>query len=256
MRKLQLLLSVLFAGLLVVACGAGESGLVPRSVATLSITPDGVTDGEVDTAYDFTFTAVSIPKSVSTVTFEWILGDGKTTGNRQVQVVNGSASVTVTHTYTAKNVYGLAALVKQSGGSVLAAKAIAVAIGANPEREMELASCDGWRASKEGGYGVAIDNWDISAVPVGAVFDLRFDTIKIPDKIVVDYPDGVEVFDSGWRGAPAYDDSPLYPGGLDGGGKGGDEGIFSKTDADTFKVTVFGPDPATKWSYEVRCSIP
>jgi len=256
MRRLALLFSVLFAGLLVVACGVSEPGLVPRQSAILSINPDGMADGKVDVAYDFTFEATSIPAGVSQVTFQWSFGDGKGVGSRQVDVVNGAASHTVTYSYSAKNVYGLTALAKQSGGSVLASKSVMVGIEANPVRELPFGTCNGWRKSTQGGYGVTVDIWDISGVPAGAVFDIQYDTIRIPDKIVVEYPGGTEVLDTGWRGASNYDGRDLYPGGLAGGGKGSADAIFGKTTSNEFKVTVFGPDPATRWSYEVRCRVP
>jgi len=256
MRKLALLSSVLFAGLLIAACGISEPVLVPRNSAVLSITPDGIADGKVDIPYDLTFEATSIPAGVSQVTFQWSFGDGKGVGAKQVDVVNGAASHTVTYSYSAKNVYGLTVLAKQSGGSVLASKSVTVGIEANPERGKPFGSCDGWRSSTQGGYGVTVDVWDISDVPAGAVFDIKYDTIRIPDKIVVEYPAGTEVLDTGWRGAPNYDGSDLYPGGLAGGGKGSADAIFSKTASNEFKVTVFGPDPATKWSYDVRCRVP
>ncbi len=264
MRKIRLLVSLLFVGLVVVACGVNEPApeakqpreRVPPTPVTLSISPDGLKDGEVGKEYEFTFSASNIPSGARYVTFKWSLGDGKATGNKKVEVVDGTASTKVTHAYSDPNVYGLTAAVVRVTGIRLAEKSVSVAVGVRAEdRERELGSCDGWRSSTEGGYGVTVDVWDISTVPVGAVFDLKFDTYQIPDKIVIQSSDGVELFNSGWRGAKAYDGMPLYPGGLAGTGKGGAEAVFNKADATTFKVTVIGPDPKTKWKYEVQCRV-
>lgn len=248
-----------------VACGVNEPApeskeprpRVPPPPVTLTISPDGLKDGEVGEEYEFTFTANDIPSGTRSVTFEWSLGDGKGTGDQEVEVVGGVASTQVTYAYTAPNVYGLTAAVSRSNGAVLAEKSVSVAIGASPEdRERELGSCDGWRSSTQGGYGVTVDNWDISAVPTGAVFDLKFNTYSIPDKILIHSADGVELYNSGWRGAGLYDGRTMYPGGVAGGGRGSAEAIFTKADETTFKVTVVGPDTRTLWKYEVQCRVP
>lgn len=262
MRKMRLLIGLVFVGIVVVGCGVNEEDptgeaarrRTPPTPAILSISPNGLKGGVVGTEYEFTFSASNIPSSARNVVFEWSLGNGKTSGSREVKVVDGAASTTVTHAYSDPNVYGLTAAVSKTNGLRLAEKSVSVAMGVNPEdRELELGSCDDWRSSTQGGYGVTVDNWDISTVPAGAVFDLKFDTYMIPDKILIHSADGVELFNSGWRGAKSYDGLSMYPGGLAGIGQGGNDAIFSKTDETTFKVTVVGPDPKTQWKYEVRC---
>jgi len=46
--------------------------------------------------------------------------------------------------------------------------------------------------------------WDVSHIPDGAVSDLRFDAHSEPDRYRVVYG-GVQVYDSGWRGAARFD---------------------------------------------------
>lgn len=258
MRKLTILVSLLSVLLLVAACGVSEPvarGRQRTASATLAISPGGLKDGKVGQQYAFTLAAALIPQAVRIVTFEWTMGDGKTTGSQDVAVVDGTATTTITHAYGAKNVYGLTALVRAKDARVLATRTVTVGIEANPERELELATCDGWRSSTQGGYGVTVDIWDISSVPSGAQFDLQFDTYRIPDKIIVEYPDAVTVFNSGWRGDQRYAASDLYPGGLAGIGQGGVGAMFTKGADNSVKITVIGPDPSTQWKYEIRCSV-
>ncbi len=125
-------------------------------------------------------------------------------------------------------------------------------------REKVLNECNLWQAAQSGGYLGTEDIWDISAMPVGTSFDLRFNTYSVPDRLVVEYPVGVRVLDTGWRGEQSYiDRNPqLYPGGLSGSGQGQVDGVFVKGQANTFKVIVYGPEKDTAWDYEVRGNCP
>lgn len=252
LTKLGILAS-LFA--LLAACSAPEvvkeSSRTPMS---LSITPGFLRNGDVNTPYTFTLQGAGLKGRSEQATFKWSFSGGAA-GEEVVTVVDGKASVNVQQSFAAAGVYGLVASVET--GTRAATSAAVVSIGdATPEREAELASCGDWVSKKEGAYGVTIDRWDISAIPAGAVFDIKFDTISIPDRIVVEYPDGAITYDSGWRGAAKYDGGPLYPGGVIGSATGEASGIFTKAGQDEFTVTVFGPDLNTKWSYEIQCRTP
>ncbi|HSV30762.1 MAG TPA: hypothetical protein VLH40_01895 [Atribacteraceae bacterium] len=95
-------------------------------------------------------------------------------------------------------------------------------------------------------------------MPAGTSFDLRFNAHSVPDRYVVEYPAGVRVLDTEWRGEQSYiDRNPqLYPGGLSGPGQGQVDGVFVKGQANAFKVIVYGPEEGTAWDYEVRGNCP
>ena len=42
-----------------------------------------------------------------------------------------------------------------------------------------------------------MDLWDITMIPPGAIFDLSFDMENVPDKPLLEYPDGNLVLDTG-----------------------------------------------------------
>jgi len=223
-------------------------------VTTLSIDPPGLSGGAVDTAYCFTLTATGIPVGLSTVTFAWNFGDGRanSTGSRSEAVTNRNAGTVICHTYLSASAYGLVAAVND-GASTLADASVVVIIGAAQDREEELNICEVWKAAQSGGYGATVDNWDISAIPSGATFDIRFNAYQIPDKFMVEYPAGNIVLNTGWRGDSEYAGDPLYPGGIAGPGQGEVLDIFTKAGINSFKVTVIGPHPLTAWDYEIRC---
>lgn len=123
-------------------------------------------------------------------------------------------------------------------------------------RDRVLNTCDVWSASQSGGYGTTVDNWDISGIPAGAVFDFRFNAYSVPDKFIVEYPPGTLRLDTGWRGDSRYDGDPNYPGGIAGPGQGQEDAIFVRGTPGSFKVTVMGPDPHTWWDYSIRCRLP
>ena len=117
--------------------------------------------------------------------------------------------------------------------------------------------CDQWVSESSGGYGITTDSWDISTLPSGTEFDIYFDTYSIPDKIVIQYPSGTVVLDTGWRGSTSrYNPPELYPGGIVGPGMGTMEGIFTKTHADSFTVIVYGPERGTVWEYSIKARCP
>jgi hypothetical protein len=222
----------------------------------LTIAPANLPDGRVNVEYSFTLTAERIPATVANVTFEWTFGDGTATGSRMASVVNGRASTVIRHTYTRESIYGLVAVVRD-GTVTLAQRNAVITIGQPVVRPPVVHdACGVWRAATAGGYGATVDNWDISAIPRGAVFDIRFNAYSIPDKFIVEYPAGSMVLDTGWRGSSAYAGNPLYPGGIAGPGLGEVLDIFTRATVNSFRVTVIGPDPGTSWNYEIRCRIP
>jgi hypothetical protein len=123
------------------------------------------------------------------------------------------------------------------------------------ERDQELNQCEVWSASNSGGAEGTIDRWDVSTIPDGAVFDLRYDAESMPDRFHVDYL-GARVWDSGWRGSSSYATDPDYPGGIAGPGAGERLDLFRKAGSDRLTVTVIGGESGTVWSYQVRCRMP
>ena len=99
---------------------------------------------------------------------------------------------------------------------------IKISGAAEEARDFELNGCDTWSVASSGGAGTTTDIWDITDenIPRGAVFDIRYDTFFIPDRIAVFYPGDTPVLDTGWRGASNYEGNPLYPGGISGPGVG------------------------------------
>ncbi len=223
----------------------------------LTIDPSLISGGEVDDTYTFTFNASGIPTDVTSVTFEWNFASGSpnATGQETVSVSAGLASVTVAHTYTRIGSFGLV-VVLRDGAGILAQATGSVTIGETTDREEELTACDVWKAAQSGGYGLTVDVWDISTIPTGAIFDIRYDALSQPDKYVIEYPIGTLVHDTGWRGSSSFDGQPEYPGGVVGPGQGEALGIFTKGTVDDFRVTVYGGEPGTIWYYDIRCRLP
>ena len=138
-------------------------------------------------------------------------------------------------------------------GAVTESCEITVAFKREP---IVIRSCDSWVASSSGGYGVTVDPWDISNIAPGVVFDIKYNAYGIPDKFIVQYPEGEEVLNTGWRGNTSYNGDPLFPGGIAGPGRGEMDGIFVRGNANSFTVTVEGPRNGTIWDYEIRCRVP
>jgi hypothetical protein len=122
-------------------------------------------------------------------------------------------------------------------------------------REQQLTQCDVWSVANSGGVEGTVDRWDVSTVPGGASFDLRFEAYQLPDRFRVGYG-GAAVYESGWRGESRHGSSPDYPGGVVGPGAGEALDMFVKGLANDFTVTVVGVDPQTEWQYSVRCRLP
>lgn len=124
------------------------------------------------------------------------------------------------------------------------------------QRDQELSVCDQWSAVNSGGFGTTVDSWNISAIPAGATFDIRFNAYSIPDRFIVEYPPGSTVLNTGWRGDSSYDGNPTYPGGIAGPGSGEVQDIFLRGATSSIRVTVNGPDANTAWQYSLRCRTP
>ena len=235
----------------------GEDGECPPctpGLPELTVTSPALTDAEAGQSYQFTFTATNLPAGLSQAVFAWTFGTGGTgsSGTQQVSVSGNQATYQTSYTYPSDGMYALVVVVEDTSGNVIVDKNLVVTVGTMVVREYDLDVCDTWRAAGSGGQGGTIDNWDISTLPVGTEFDIRFDAYSIPDKYVVTY-NGVVVLDTGWRGSSSYEGNPLYPGGIAGPGAGQEDGIFTKVaGVDTFTVTVFGPQSGTLWWYEMR----
>ncbi len=226
------------------------------SVGTrLTIVPSFLA-GDMENEYPFTMEATGLPSGVGQVTFQWNFGDGspEALGQQVATVQGGRAGFTVFHRFVREGSFGVYAVV-QAGGDNLASGTAMVVIGEVPEREYDLTICNSWKAAGSGGSSGTIDTWDISDIPKGAVFDLRFDAYSIPDMFLADYPDGMQVVNTGWRGESSYEGNPRYPGGIAGPGSGSVNGLFTKGKNDTFTVRVIGGEPGTAWDYQVSCRI-
>jgi len=118
--------------------------------------------------------------------------------------------------------------------------------------------CNKWFKANSGGYLGTKDPWDISTIPQGTSFDIKFNAFSVPDRYVVQYPVGNTVYDSGWRGVQSYvtKNPQLYPGGLSGPGAGQKDGVFVKGASNSVMVIVYGPEKGTAWGYEIRANCP
>jgi hypothetical protein len=238
--------------------GAGDLATASAPVdiegVVVAIDPP-VLQGEVDTSYAFSFTAVGLPVSLANVVFEWNLGSGVgATGSQIVEVRAGKATWTVQHTYPATGAFGVFLAVRDEANRLGNATAV-VRIGEVPDRDEDLTACETWKVSGSGGFGVTVDAWDISTIPAGALFDISYDALNVPDTFVVEYPSNSVVLDTGWRGSSNYDGNPNYPGGVTSPGEGRKSGMFTKTGIQSFKVTVLGGQPGTVWNYSIRCRV-
>ena len=229
--------------------------------ADLSIVPPTLDGAEVGVQYTFELSASGL--DASEIKFGWSFGVGSGgTGSETVQVIDGEASISISHTYTEEGAFGLVASISEpfddGVGTIeyipVAERSLVVVVGEKIEREYDLDACDTWEVKTNGGQGVTIDVWNITTIPPGAIFDMKFDTIGIPDRIYVVYEDSV-VESTGWRGYSFYNGDPLYPGGVTHPEKDIASDMFTRLsqDQDSFIVTVVGPDSGTLWNYNIRC---
>lgn len=224
------------------------------AAATLAINPATITNGTINTTYTFTLTAASLPANLTQVKFNWNFGDG-TTDSETVSVSNRTASTTISHAYTTDSAYGLVVTI-DDGTNTLATAYASILIGtANAGTDYDLTVLDQWTAANSGGYGITVDTWDISTLPNGVVFDLKFDAYSMPDKFIVEYPDGTIVYNSGWRGDASYE-GPKYPGGIAGIGAGQSLAMFAKGTQQYFKITIIGGESGTAWEYSMKARQP
>ena len=226
---------------------------------TLSITPRNLNNAVKNFPYSFTFKAKDIPLTVKNVRFTWSFGVGSPgTGiSTNIPVINGEASYTATHAYNSKGSFGLVADVRDSSNnSILADSYASVTVGDSIEIIYQaLYNCGNWINVQSGRQGLHIHVWDISSIPYGAVFDIKYQMFDYPDRLLVEYPINNIVLDTGWRGNIYYSGNPLYPGGVQGDGKGEETAIFSRIQKEYMKITVIGPFPNTGWEYQIRCRI-
>lgn len=229
------------------------SGTVtPTQPPHLDVDPASISNGQRDVPYTFRVTTLHLTSRSKNFSLQWNFGDG-TTGSRNVSALESPHNEQITHAYRNSGAYALTIQLQSPEGG--RGKVVPIYIEL-PERNnnYNLDICNVWKAANSGGYGVTQDLWDISAIPNGAEFDINFDTYSIPDRIFVQYPPGVQVLDTGWRGDSSYQGDPKYPGGISGPGRGQFNGIFRKTaNQNTFKVIVVGPDRNTAWDYSIRC---
>ena len=220
--------------------------------AELSIVPPSLDYAEIGVPYTFELSASGL--NASEIEFGWSFGVGSSgTGTKTVQVIDGEATISISHTYANVGAFGLVADIRESSDDeVVAESTLVVVIGERIEREYDLEACDTWEAAASGGYGVTMDVWNITTVPPGAMFDMQFNTRSKPDRIYVHYHESL-VEDTGWRGASVYNGDPLFPGGVTFPGTDTASDMFTRLSPDSFFVTVVGPLSGTIWSYRIRC---
>ena len=186
---------------------------------TLVVDPPGLTAAEVSVPYTFRFIADDIPEGVdvkftvrltwssspsTSDLFSWFLlpplmkwtfgvGNSGTGASDTISAIDGRASASASQVYALNGTWGLVVDLRDADtGAILAQNSVAVAVGRSQERTFALLSCgdDRWSNAYDTGEGVTVDTWDVSAIPIGAVFDVTYQAYKIPDKFLVDYPPG------------------------------------------------------------------
>lgn len=234
---------------------------------TLIIDPPGPSDAQLSKYHTFNLIADDVPKEVSAVRFVWTMfglgGQSYKGDSGIVPTSKGRAKDSISGQLTRNGTYGLAVNVLEVGsGAVLARGSATTIVRPIEERNQTLDSCGDWvarkdgkdfhdgGASKEGDGSVAIDDWDISAVPHSAVFDVRY--AASTRNLLVEYPIDNDVFDLGWR---------VRLDGTGGNGRTAMSGnIFSRLTHDTFRVTFVTPDLDASQNrergYQVRCRTP
>src|SRR5690554_1418416 len=226
----SLIALTLAVGLLLAACGRPPTP-PPEIQEGLFITPEAVTV-QANEAVEFTFEARGLPTGVSTVVFEWNLGDGTatSTGTQEVEVVGRKASHRITHTYLADGAYAVWVSVGDPNDAELFSSYSRAVVGdvEDTEREYGLHVCNTWQAAEQGGHGITVDTWDISAVPVRATFEMQFAALKQPGRYRSEYHLGTVVHDTGHTDSPFDENNRQFPGGLAGAGQGSVQGVFGR----------------------------
>lgn len=210
--------------------------------------------------YEVTVTGVLGEDIVNTATIE-----GPSDGvNQDINPDNNTASTVVT-VVPPPGSYDLAISKTVSVADASAPPVSEEETETRPETAINTDQCGEWIRAGSGGYKGTRDPYDLSELPVGTTFDLRWDTIGVPDRYVVKYPaqplPGVTVFDTGWRGNLNHlDNKPdvahLYPGGVIGPPRGEAESIFTKGLSNQMTVIVYGPESGTRWHYQIRANCP
>ncbi|WP_158539596.1 PKD domain-containing protein [Meiothermus sp. QL-1] len=231
----------------------GTQGIRYTLGPNMQVTPAQISNGRRNESYTFNIKVLHLTQQTANFTLAWNFGDGAT-GSRNVSASRSLHQESISHAYSSPGAYG--ATIQLTAGTNRSSQVVPVYIEI-PEQsnDYSLNICNVWKAANSGGYGVTRDNWDISAIPDGATFNISFDTYSIPDRIFVEYPVGTQVLDTGWRGSSSYNGNPMYPGGISGPGQGQFNNIFRKLPGqNAFRVTVVGPDRDTAWLYSIRCN--
>ncbi len=231
-----------------------ESLQVKIGGPSLAIDPPWLSNVQLSTGHDFSFDVDNVPEDVKSVEFTWSYGaKGQYDGNSSnLQVEMGRASTSIVQTFVADGPYRLEVDVRDAGTQhILARSSSIVIVGPIVEHNHTLHSCDEWIEPAFGrGESVAVENWDISAVPDGAVFDIMYDTWDIPDDFLVEYPSGYGVVDLGWSGVWR-----------DRGGTNTAPNVFSKLTSGTLRLTAVRPyseggNADRLLEYKIRCRTP
>lgn len=220
--------------------------------------PAIIDKGTVNKPYTFTLRATGLSADLTTAKLTFAFGDG-TADSIDVPVSNGQANHVVSHSYSGdNNAYNLGSSISDAYGNILAEAKGIVKIGTVKMENYDLDVCSYWKVAKRGERGVQEDVWNVSIIPKGALFYVKFNMFGNPDRIELEYPVGQEVYNSGWRGSQKFvtEKPNLFPGGLKGPGQGAGYQIFAKTDADSFKATIRAPNTGTEWLYSVICHVP
>jgi hypothetical protein len=126
-------------------------------------------------------------------------------------------------------------------------------------------------------YGIVVSGSEVCDVVIGInngirgyyvyILDLTTDTgivnftfnaFQIPDRFIIEYPIGNQIFDSGFRGLPTYNQDLIANGFPPVTGIGYGTGSFLKTNPlpDQAKLTVFAPLSDTQWTFLMECPSP
>ncbi len=222
-----------------------ETRAIFEEVVGVRVVTTSLAIGQVGVQYSETLRAVGGSPPYSWVILNGRLPDGlRLDGERIV----GTPTRTGTFTFTIQ-----ATDLRGERDSV----ELSIVVGQDVDfQDFTLSRCGQWSSPRSGSVGVTQDTWDISAIPSSARVSIRFNAFGIPDRFVVEYPVGVLVWDSGWRGDTSYDGNPLYPGGIAGPGSGSQSNLFQKSPGQNqFRVTVTGVESGTAWNYEMRCDL-